>query len=132
MILNLLFGAVSAVFVGMGISALMQLRWARRLPELVESQKVGMNERILCSIVLAARNEEGRVEKTIRTLLQQSGATLEIIVVDDRSSDRTGEILTRLAEEDARVRVVRVGTLPPGWLGKCHACHAGASMARGE
>src|SRR6185436_10465400 len=56
----------------------------------------------------------------------------EFIVVDDRSTDGTGEILRRLAKEDTRVRVKRVDALPEGWLGKCHACHIGASAATGE
>jgi glycosyltransferase involved in cell wall biosynthesis len=83
-------------------------------------------------VVLAARNEEARVEKTIRHLLGQTGVTLEVIAVDDRSSDRTGAILAALAVEDSRLRVTRVETLPQGWIGKCHACHRGAAIAQGE
>jgi hypothetical protein len=52
--------------------------------------------------------------------------------VDDRSKDRTSEILHRLANEDARLRVIRVDLLPEGWLGKCHACHLGAAAATGD
>jgi len=52
--------------------------------------------------------------------------------VDDRSTDRTSEILRRLAQEDARVQVKRVDVLPEGWLGKCYACHVGASAATGD
>jgi glycosyltransferase involved in cell wall biosynthesis len=55
-----------------------------------------------------------------------------VIVVDDRSTDGTNDILQRLAAEDARVRVVRVAALPDGWLGKCHACYLGAGAATGE
>src|SRR6478752_6884393 len=83
------------------------------------------------SVVLAARDEEARLETTVRRLLAQEGVDLEVIVVDDRSTDRTGEILRRLAEEDPRLVVVRVDTLPAGWLGKCHACQAGAARATG-
>jgi glycosyltransferase involved in cell wall biosynthesis len=83
-------------------------------------------------VVLAARNEEARIERTIRRLLDQRGVALEVIAVDDRSTDGTNEILRRLAKEDARVRVQRVESLPEGWLGKCHACHTGASVATGE
>jgi hypothetical protein len=52
--------------------------------------------------------------------------------VDDRSTDRTNEILRRLAAKDERLRVVRIDTLPDGWLGKSHACHVGASHAKGD
>jgi glycosyltransferase involved in cell wall biosynthesis len=89
-------------------------------------------EQIKCSVIVAARDEEARIERTIRHLLAQRGVEFEIIVVDDRSRDRTSEILTRLAQEDARVQVKRVDVLPDGWLGKCHACHVGASAAAGN
>jgi len=88
--------------------------------------------RVRCSVVVAARDEEARIEGTLRHLITQRGAELEFIVVDDRSTDRTGEIARRLAKEDPRVQVKRVDTLPPGWLGKCHACHVGASAATGD
>jgi hypothetical protein len=84
------------------------------------------------SVVLAARDEEARIEQTVRRLLAQQHVALELIAVDDRSRDRTGEILQRLALEDTRLRVLRVEALPEGWLGKCHACHRGASVATGD
>lgn len=87
---------------------------------------------VRCSIVVAARDEEARIETTVRHLLAQAGVAVEVIVVNDRSTDRTGEILQRLAAEDARVRVLRVEVLPEGWLGKCHACHLGAQAAHAE
>src|SRR5439155_21819421 len=78
---------------------------------------------VLCSVVLAARDEEPRIETTLRRLLAQEGVRLEVIVVDDRSQDGTREILRRLAKEDARVTVKRIEVLPEGGLGKCHGCH---------
>ena len=87
---------------------------------------------VRCSIVIAARDEAARIEGTVRNLLAQTGVAVEIIVVDDRSSDATGEILRRLAAEDRRVRTERVEGLPAGWLEKCHACHRGAGAATGE
>jgi len=85
-----------------------------------------------CSVIVAARDEEACVEQTVRRLLAQRGVELELIVVDDRSTDRTGEILKRLAKENARLKVVHIDVLPEGWLGKCHACHVGALAATGE
>ena len=87
---------------------------------------------VKCSVIVAARDEEARIEQTLRHLFAQRGVDLEIIVVDDRSADRTPEILRRLAAEDSRLQVKRVTTLPEGWLGKCHACHVGASAATGD
>jgi glycosyltransferase involved in cell wall biosynthesis len=83
-------------------------------------------------VVIAARDEEARIEGTLRHLLAQRWVEAEFIVVDDRSTDRTGEILRRLAKEDVRVKVKRVEVLPEGWLGKCYACHVGAGAATGE
>ena len=87
---------------------------------------------VRCSVVIAARDEAARIEATVRHLLAQTGVEMEVIVVDDRSTDGTGEILRRLAAEDGRVRMERVDVLPDGWLGKCHACHRGANAATGE
>lgn len=126
---TLIFSGTAAVFLAMTLSALWNLRWVRRLPALETLPAAG---RLRCSIVIAARDEEARIEETIRRLLAQSGVETEFMVVDDRSTDRTGEILHRLAKLDARVRVQRVDVLPEGWLGKCHACHVGASAATSD
>jgi len=84
------------------------------------------------SVIITARDEEARIETSVRRMLNQPGIEVEIIVVDDRSTDRTSAILSALAREDSRVRVTRIDTLPDGWLGKPHACHAGAGLASGE
>ncbi|HVY71936.1 MAG TPA: glycosyltransferase family 2 protein, partial [Verrucomicrobiae bacterium] len=130
--MNLIFGGVAALFLAMTISTLQNLRRARRLPSLEALAAPAENEIIRCSVIIAARDEEARIEGTVRHLLAQQGVVLEVIVVDDRSADRTGEIVRRLAAEDARVRTKRVEVLPEGWLGKCHACHLGAGMATGD
>ena len=72
-------------------------------------------------------DEESRIEDTVRHLLAQLDVQLEVIVIDDRSTDRTDEILRRLTQHDDRVRTQRVHELPDGWLGKCYACHLGAA-----
>jgi len=130
--MNLLFGSLTVLFLAMSIAALVHLRWARRLPSLRDLAIAPDGKRVRCSVVLAARDEEERIERTIRLILAQSHVEVEVIVVDDRSTDRTSEILERLAAEDARLRTRRVETLPDGWLGKCYACQTGAKMATGE
>jgi glycosyltransferase involved in cell wall biosynthesis len=132
MFMTLLFIATAGLFLAWTISALWHLRWLCRLPALESWPAAPLENRIKCSIVIAARDEEARIEQTIRRLLVQREVELELIVVDDRSDDRTGEILAQLAKEDERVLVKRVDVLPEGWLGKCHACHVGASAATGE
>lgn len=84
------------------------------------------------SVIVALRNEAESIERTIRSLLAQQLPSLEVIAVDDRSEDGSGEILERLAASDSRLKVVRVKTLPSHWLGKNHACHLGAGQARQE
>jgi len=84
------------------------------------------------SLVVAGRNEERNVERAMRSLLAQDYPNLELIAVDDRSEDSTGAILDRLAANEPRLRVIHVRELPAGWLGKCHALHAGSEAASGE
>lgn len=84
------------------------------------------------SVIVAARNEERNLEAGVRSLLSQSGVEFELLVVNDRSTDATAEILERIAREDPRLRVIEVSTLPSGWLGKNHALHEGARKATGE
>jgi len=127
---NFIFLATIALLAAAAVAALWHLRWVQRLPALQTFREV--DGPIRCSVVIAARNEESRIEQTVRHLFAQVGVETEIIVVDDRSTDRTGEVLERLARENPRLQIKRVDRLPEGWLGKCHACHVGASAASGD
>ncbi len=85
------------------------------------------------SIVVPARNEAVMIEAAVRSLLAMDYPDYELLVVDDRSEDQTGEILERLQREHgARLVVVHVHELPPGWLGKTHAMWSAARQATGE
>ena len=84
------------------------------------------------SVIIPARNEEADVEKTVRSVLAQIGVELELLLVDDHSSDRTGEIIDRLAAEDSRVRAFHRPPSRRGWLGKANAMRYGASFATGD
>ncbi len=84
------------------------------------------------SIVVAARNEARGIEAAVLSLLRIDYPALEIIVVNDRSTDETGAILNRLASRHPRLTVVPIAHLPEGWLGKNHALFTGAARASGE
>ena len=129
---DFVFWSIAAVHFGMALRAFIHLRWVGRLPAMSHfgTDKSQIAARV--SVVLAARDEEARIQGTIRRLLAQKGVQIEVIAVDDRSTDRTGEILRLLAIEDPRLKVLRVDSLPADWLGKCHACHLGAGAATGD
>lgn len=82
------------------------------------------------SVLIPARNEEARIEATLRALMRSEGADLEIVVLDDQSDDRTAEIVRALAAEDPRISLAEAPPLPEGWSGKQHACHVLSGLAR--
>ncbi|MYD14446.1 MAG: glycosyltransferase, partial [Gemmatimonadetes bacterium] len=84
------------------------------------------------SIIATAHNEERSMERALRSLLALRYANYEVIFVNDRSTDRTGEIAERLSAGDARLRVLHIVELPAGWFGKTHAARRGAEAATGE
>jgi chlorobactene glucosyltransferase len=92
--------------------------------------KAGRQPRV--SIVIPARDEEETIEEAVRSQLSQSYPDFEVIVVEDRSRDRTGELLAGLARQDSRLVVVQGSEPPAGWIGKPHALHLGAAAAGGE
>jgi cellulose synthase/poly-beta-1,6-N-acetylglucosamine synthase-like glycosyltransferase len=85
------------------------------------------------SVCVPARDEAHRIAPTIRSLLAQRGVPdLEIVVLDDCSTDHTADVVTRAAAGDARLRVVAGTPPPPGLPGKPHACARLAAEARGR
>lgn len=79
------------------------------------------------TVVMAVRDDATHVGQSVRGLLAQEHVRLRAVVVDDRSSDGTGEALASLARQDDRLRVVTVRELPPDWLGKSHALQVGGA-----
>lgn len=79
------------------------------------------------SVIIPARNEETRLPPLLRSLQTQDYPDYEVIVVDDHSTDGTAALA-----HAAGVRLLTATELPPGWLGKPHACWLGAQQARGD
>ncbi len=125
------FWAVGVAWFGKTLECLWNMRTGRPLPPL-DSSDAAVQTQPKVSVIVAARDEAARIETTVRQLLAQQAIELQLIVVDDRSTDGTQEILARLSAGDHRLQVIRIDQLPDGWIGKCHACHAGASAATGD
>ncbi len=97
-----------------------------------ERMKGSVPGRALVSVLIPARNEEAHIATIVEDVLSQEHHEFELIVCDDQSGDRTAAIVESYAARDRRVKLIRAGDLPEGWLGKNHACHALAMQASGE
>lgn len=84
------------------------------------------------SILVPARDEGANIEAALSSKLETVYPNLELVAIDDRSTDATPEIIDRLAAADPRVRAVHIQSLPPRWLGKLHAMQRGLDVATGE
>src|SRR5262245_30029248 len=120
--LLLLFGFIALFWLTHGIRV---AYGASKLPRL---QRFPLAEPEDCpnvSVIFAARDEEEKLPGALATLLALDYPRLEIVAVDDRSTDATSKILLEHSSKDARLKVVRIDALPAGWLGKPHALQRG-------
>ena len=108
---------------------LLLIRLARRKPAIADYRG---GSTPLLSIVIPARNESLNIERVTRSVLGSAYPSLEVIVVDDRSTDDTAAIVERLMTEDDRLRLLRGAERPDGWYGKPWACVQGYRAARGD
>jgi glycosyltransferase involved in cell wall biosynthesis len=83
------------------------------------------------SAIVPARDEEAVIAACVESLVAQPEIG-EVIVVDDESTDHTAQVVTRLASESQKVRLVESGGPPDGWVGKNYAVSVGARVAKGE
>ena len=86
----------------------------------------------LVSAILPAKDEEANLADCLSSVSRQTYPNLEILVVNDRSTDRTGEIARSIAEGDARIQILTIDHLPAGWTGKTHALDRAVGSARGR
>jgi glycosyltransferase involved in cell wall biosynthesis len=82
------------------------------------------------AVLIPARDEERNIATCVESVLASNGVELEVLVLDDASSDRTAEIVREIAARDARVRLLHAPPLPAGWNGKQHACWILAQESR--
>lgn len=127
----LLILLISAVTLAILVGAVQDLLRLRLIPRLLHSaapEPAGP----LVSIIIPARNEARSLAACLDGALSQTYEQLEVIVIDDHSTDATPAILAAYAASDQRLRVVQSQDLPPGWVGKPYACAQAAGLARGE
>ncbi len=123
--------AIAAAY--LAVFLLVTRRYATRRPRLRDYTPATSGP--LVSVIIPARNEAHNIERCARSILAARYEALEVIVVDDRSSDGTAEIVGRLArtpEARGRLVLVRGAELEPGWFGKQWALVQGYRVAQGE
>lgn len=86
----------------------------------------------LVTVILTAKNEAASIYATLSSLREQSWPSLEVIAVNDRSTDATGAILDQVAASWPDLQVIHIKELPQNWLGKNHALHVAAKRANGD
>ncbi len=102
-----------------------------RMPKLTSLSK-SLDEEPKISVIVPARNEQVDIGATVESILSQQQVHVEVIVVNDHSTDQTGEIVDALAASDARIKVIHNPPLPSGWLGKLNAMQRGLDAATSD
>jgi len=104
---------------------------ARDTVSLAQYPAAPPGEAPLVSVIVPVRNEARNIEACVRSILGTTWPRMEVIVVNDHSTDGTGEIAHAVAAKDARVKVIDNPELLARWFGKQWACHNGAHVAKG-
>ncbi len=131
---------IELVFAGWGLSTslcaclglLLAMRDGARLVWLARLVPKEPNRWPKLSVIVPARDEGATIGAGLRSLCDEDYPELEIIAVDDRSTDDTGAQIDAAAAADARVQALHLRELPPGWLGKVHALDRGLASSTGE
>lgn len=113
------------------VSSFIIMRIARRIRIFEEENPSALEKFQKLSVIIAACNEADTIESAVVTLLEQDYPDIEIVLVDDRSNDGTGEIIDGIAKRDSRVKAVHIDKLPPGWIGKVNALNVGTAKSTG-
>lgn len=84
------------------------------------------------SVVVPVRNEETKIARCLESLAGQDYPNFEIVVIDDRSTDGSAQIIKELAAKHSCIKIIQGRESRPGWLGKCNALHHGTPHANGD
>lgn len=105
-----------------------RLRHSRSLDD---ESEIAPADPTLVSVIVPARNEAHNIARCVTSILSTTYPSLELVVVDDSSTDGTADVARRAAAGDQRAHIVRNPPLPEGWFGKQWACATGAKVSRG-
>jgi len=123
------FGIVAVFWIAYGLRTALG---ALTLPWLKDYAPAEDSECPRVNLLFAARNEEEKLPQALETLRQIDYPSLEIVAVNDRSTDDTEKILNDAALRDPRLKVIDIAELPAGWLGKPHALQRAYEASSGE
>lgn len=120
--------ALTAVLLVVGLNLIANLRMVGR----ATPSQVNPTGLEWVSVLVPARNEARNIRRCLESLLAQDYPLMEVLVLDDGSTDETPEIVAEMARQDPRLRLIPGQPLPSGWMGKNFACHQLAREARGQ
>lgn len=122
---------VSLLWSCLAVTVLLLIRRQFHLIEHIQLNQP-LEEAPVLTVIVPVRNEAANIEKCLSGLLLQDYPNLEVIIVNDASTDNTVDLVHQTAGGDTRVQLIEAGPLPPGWKGKTNACWRGALAAKGE
>jgi cellulose synthase/poly-beta-1,6-N-acetylglucosamine synthase-like glycosyltransferase len=131
--MQLLLMTVGLLTLGYLLYTLIELKIGfKKIKNLSNQLELARNDMPKISIILSALDEEKMIAQAVTSLLNLNYPDLEVITINDRSTDTTPQILEKLNQTHANLQVHHIEHLPEGWLGKNHALHFAAARASGE
>jgi glycosyltransferase involved in cell wall biosynthesis len=130
---NIVLAVVLAGIAGIWIYLLAYMgKSFRHAPKLESFDRASASKFPKVSVILPARNEERYIARCLDSLLAQDYPNFEVVVINDSSTDGTGEIMQQYAARDSRIVYMSAPPKPEGWAGKNWACYEGYLRAKGE
>ena len=120
---------VASPWILVPLATIWRIRHSRELSDDTASVSPGSP---LVSVVVPARDERRNIASCVQSILAGRYRNTEVVVVDDRSTDGTADVVRGIARGDERLTLIENPPLPDGWFGKPWACATGATSARGD